>query len=65
MRYYFYRNCAFQQCTVLKDYVIPETVSNIGAYSHYGDVALTEVYIPDTVINIQEYSFYGCSKFLA
>ena len=42
------------------DYVIPNSVTNIGGWAFYGCIGLTSVTIPNSVIIIGEEAFKGC-----
>lgn len=53
---------AFQNCSALVDFAIPETVNTIGDYAFYKNIALKDIYIPDAVAVIPNYGFYGCSS---
>lgn len=44
------------------DYVIPDTVTSIGARVFKGKLGLTSITIPKTMTYIGEEAFYGCTK---
>ena len=46
----------------IKDLVIPETVTSIGAYAFYGCSSITSVTIPRSVSVIGDSAFGGCNK---
>ena len=41
--------------------VVPNGVTNIGAYAFYGGTGLTSIMIPDGVTSIGDYAFSGCT----
>ena len=46
---------------LVKDLIIPDSVTSIGVYAFSGCESLTSVAIPDSVTSIGESAFYGCS----
>jgi hypothetical protein len=46
----------------MESYVIPDTVTEIGAYAFMNCSALTSIKIPDGVRSIGEYAFEGCAS---
>ena len=53
---------AFEYCETLQTIVIPERVTEIGAYAFDGCVNLEVIFIPSTVVSIYVYAFRGCSN---
>lgn len=51
---------AFVECAGLKDVMLPESLTDIGAYAFAG-TALTELHIPSGVTKIAVSAFNGCS----
>lgn len=51
---------AFDECSNLKEIIIPNSVVNIGerAFSNCG---LTNITIPNSITTLSDYTFYGCS----
>ena len=47
--------------SLVKDLVIPDSVTSIGNYAFYNYSGLTTVTIPDSVTSIGSSAFYGCS----
>jgi len=54
---------AFSYITTLKTIIIPEGVTNIGAYAFGNCHNLATVTIPDTIESIDSYSFVNCSSY--
>ena len=52
---------AFQN-SVIKDFVIPNTVITLGENSFYGCVGLTEIMLPNGITEVPKYAFYGCDR---
>lgn len=46
--------------TDIKEVVFPETLSEIGSYSFYGNGGLKKIVIPNNVKRIGEWAFWGC-----
>ena len=46
---------------LVKDLIIPDSVTSIGDYSFYECSGLTSITIPDSVTSIGNYAFKGCS----
>lgn len=44
------------------EYVIPDSVKNIGASAFYKAENLTDITIPDSVESIESFAFFGCKK---
>lgn len=57
----FYANHLFLNNTEIKDLVIPNSITKIGALSFCGCSGLTSVTIPNSVTSIGYNAFYGCS----
>ena len=56
----FYANNLYLNGELVKDLVIPETITEINPYTFYNCSCLTSVTIPNNVTNIAQYAFYGC-----
>ncbi|MGN0635823.1 MAG: leucine-rich repeat domain-containing protein, partial [Acutalibacteraceae bacterium] len=52
----------FPACNELKEYTIPNGVTNIEDYAFYNSTSLTEITIPDNVISIGERTFEDCTS---
>ena len=48
--------------SMLKEVIIPNTISEIGAYQFYNFSSLENIVIPNTVLSIGENAFYGCEN---
>ena len=57
----YYAHHLFLDGTEVKDLVIPNSVTSIGAYAFYSCSGLTSVTIPNSVTSIDNYAFYECS----
>ena len=57
-------NGAFKGCESLNEVVIPDSVTEIGAYAFYGCRSLKEVHIPSSVKQIREQAFDYCTDFI-
>lgn len=47
---------------IIKDLIIPNSITSIGEYTFIGSSCLTSVTIPNSVTNISNYAFGGCSS---
>ena len=47
---------------IVKDLIIPDTVTSIGNYAFYNCKGLNSVTIPNSITSIGEYAFYNCSN---
>ena len=47
---------------IIKDLVIPNSVTSIGDYAFYGCSSLISITIPDSVTSIGDYAFKGCDS---
>ena len=54
--------CAFYNCDMLENIIIPNGVTSIGEYAFYGCNSLTSVTIPNSVKIINNYAFNGCDS---
>lgn len=54
---------AFSDCIGLNEFIIPETITSIGAYA-FETSGLTEIVIPNTVTSIGNYAFAYCDSLL-
>ena len=52
---------AFDHCTNLKEFIIPDTVTNLGWSAFYYCSALTEIIIPNSVTTLGCFTFEGCT----
>jgi len=52
---------AFNECTALKEIILPSTLEYIGnrAFSY---TAITEIVIPEGITELEEFTFMGCEK---
>ena len=46
----------------ITSFVIPDTVTSIGAYAFTGCQSITSIFIPDSVTSIGAYAFNGCTS---
>ena len=53
---------AFEGCTKLKTFELPETIKSLGAYAFKNCTNLETVILNDEIEIIEEGTFYGCSK---
>lgn len=53
---------AFEGCTSLEIYDIPDTTTEIGESAFQGCTSLKELLIPDTVTSIDDTAFFNCSS---
>lgn len=54
------RDYAFYRSTA-GGFIIPDTITQLGAYCFGYCCGITSITIPDTVLTMDEYAFYGCS----
>ena len=54
-------DCAFQNCTSLKEVELPETLVYLGVYSFRGCTALRDVKLPEGICIICAKAFHNCS----
>ena len=52
---------AFSNCYMLKEIILPDTITGIGAYSFEGCSSLDSILIPASVTSIGDYAFSRCS----
>ena len=52
----------FEECKLMPELVLPETVRNIGAYAFYNCNSMAYINIPDGVPAINDYTFFGCAS---
>ena len=53
---------AFENCVLLSDLYIPDTVTEIGAYAFSGCTGLKTIHLPSNIKRIPEGAFMGCSS---
>ena len=53
-------NCAFYECTSLKEVSLSDNLTSIGIRAFYDCSALGSITIPGSVVSMKDYSFYGC-----
>ena len=53
-------DCAFEECSALKEITIPNSVTSIGDNAFDSCSALKEITIPNSVTSIGNCAFYGC-----
>ena len=53
---------AFDECALLVEISLPNSVTSIGDWAFYGCSSLANVTIPDGVTSIGDRAFYGCSS---
>lgn len=58
----YYANNLYVNGTLLKDLVIPDSVTNISDCAFYNYKSLTSITIPDSVTSIGHYAFKDCSN---
>jgi hypothetical protein len=58
---HIYQN-AFENCSDLKDLIIPNTIISIGSNAFSNCSGLTTIYIPNSVISINDNAFTNCRK---
>lgn len=59
---------AFYQCTALREFIMPNTVTSLGTYSStseastfYGCTNLTKLHFSESLTNLRNYTCYGCT----
>jgi len=52
----------FEECKLMPELILPETVRNIGAYAFYNCNSMAYINIPDGVPAINDYTFFGCAS---
>lgn len=58
---------AFYQCTSLREFIMPNTVTSLGTYSSYSSKAfygctnLTKLHFSESLTNLRSYTCYGCT----
>ena len=57
-----YAHNLYVNSVLVKDLIIPDSVTSIGSYAFYGCTGLTSITIHDGVTSIGEYAFKDCSK---
>lgn len=56
------RFCAFRNCTMLRQVIIPEGVVRIGSNAFQNCTSLEQLIIPKSVTRIDTHAFYACSS---
>ena len=59
------KDCAFCNCSSIKNVVIPNRVTSIGSSAFSGCTGLTSITIPNSVTSIGEWAFYGCTGLIS
>ncbi len=55
---------AFEECKLIPEIVLPDTVREIGAYAFYNCNSMASINIPDGVPTINSHTFFGCASLL-
>ena len=56
-----YGHNLYVNSVLVKDLIIPDSVTSIGSYAFSGCSGLTSIVIPDSVTSIGNYAFWGCT----
>ena len=53
---------AFEECKLIPEMILPETVRHIGAYAFYNCNSMASINIPEGVPAIHDNTFFGCAS---